>query len=62
MRQARQKQLNLNADWLAFDHAKELQAIAGLLDENPTVAKLVWQDLAQTSRRADCSSTSGPRG
>ena len=46
MRQARQKQLNLNADWLAFDHAKELQAIAGLLDENPTVAKLVWQDLA----------------
>jgi len=46
MRQAHQKQLNLVADWLAFDHAKELQAIAGLLDEHPTVAELVWQDLA----------------
>jgi IS5 family transposase len=46
MRQARQKQLNLVSDWLAFDHAKELQAIGGLLDEHPTVAELVWQDLA----------------
>ena len=46
MRQARQKQLTLSADWLAFDHAKELQAIAGLLDEHPTIAELVWQDLA----------------
>jgi transposase, IS5 family len=45
MRQARQEQLNLEADWLAFEHAKELQAIAGLLDENPTVAELVLQDL-----------------
>jgi len=46
MRQARQKQLSLTADWLPLDHAKELQAIAGLLDEHPTVAALVWQDLA----------------
>jgi len=46
MRQARQKQLNLEPDWLPFEHAKELQAIAGLLDEHPTVADLVWQDLA----------------
>lgn len=46
MRQARSKQLNLSADWLAFDHAKELQAIAGLLDEHPTIGELVWQDLA----------------
>ncbi len=46
MRQARQKQLSLTADWLPLDHAKELQAIAGLLDEHPTVAELVWQDLA----------------
>jgi len=46
MRQARQKQLTLSADWLAFDHAKELQAIAGLLDKHPTIAELVWQDLA----------------
>ena len=46
MRQARQKQLNLNANWLAFEPAKELQAIAGLLDKHPTIADLVWQDLA----------------
>src|SRR6266498_2640698 len=46
MRQARQKQLSLSADWLVFEHAKELQAIAGLLDKHPTVAELVWQDLA----------------
>ena len=31
MRQARQKQLNLEPEWLPFEHAKELQAIAGLL-------------------------------
>ncbi|MGZ5445933.1 MAG: ISNCY family transposase [Thermoanaerobaculia bacterium] len=46
MRQARQKQLNLGSNWLAFEPAKELQAIAGLLDKHPTVADLVWQDLA----------------
>src|SRR5260370_38374124 len=46
MRQARQKQLNLDSNWLAFEPAKELQAIAGLLDEHPTVANLVWQDLS----------------
>ena len=46
MRQACKKQLNLGGDWLAFEHAKELQAIAGLLDGHPTIAELVWQDLA----------------
>jgi transposase, IS5 family len=46
MRQARQKQLNLESNWLAFEPAKELRAIAGLLDEHPTVGDLVWQDLA----------------
>ncbi len=46
MRRARQKQLSLTADWLTFDQAKELQAIAGLLDDYPTVAEWVWQDLA----------------
>src|SRR6266516_1538268 len=54
MRQARQKQLNLSADWLAFDHAKELQAIAGLLDEHPTIAELVWQDLTPKKLLKDC--------
>jgi len=46
MRQARQKQLSLSVGWIEFDHAKELQAIAGLLDEHPMLAELVWQDLA----------------
>src|SRR5258708_19145727 len=46
MRQARKKQLNLDSNWLAFEPAKDLQAIAGLLDEHPTVANLVWQDLS----------------
>ena len=46
MRQARQKQLSLTAGWLTLDRAKELQAIAGLLEVNPTVATLVLQDLA----------------
>jgi transposase, IS5 family len=54
MRQARQKQLTLSADWLAFDHAKELQAIAGLLDKHPTIAELVWQDLAPKKILKDC--------
>jgi IS5 family transposase len=46
MRQICKKQLNLGGDWLPFEYAKELQAIAGLLDEHPTVAELVWQDLS----------------
>lgn len=50
MRQARQEQLNLTSNWLAFDHAKELQAIAGVLDDNPTAAELVRQDLASRSQ------------
>ena len=53
MRQARQKQLNLEPDWLAFDHAKELQAIAGLLDAHPNVADLVLQDLAPSGVLGD---------
>ena len=53
MRQARQKQLNLEPDWLAFDHAKELQAIAGLLDAHPTVSDLVFQDLAPLGMLGD---------
>jgi IS5 family transposase len=53
MRQARQTQLNLDSNWLTLDHAKELRAIAGLLDEHPTVAELVWQDLAPKGLLSD---------
>ena len=53
MRQARQKQRTLEPDWFALDHAKELQAIAGLLDAHPTVADLVFQDLAPSGMLGD---------
>ena len=58
MRQARQKQRTLEPDWFALDHAKELQAIAGLLDAHPTVADLVFQDLAPSGMLGD----TGARG
>jgi len=45
MRQARQKQLNLTPPWLPLEHASELAAIDRVLDENPAIAELVWQDL-----------------
>jgi IS5 family transposase len=45
MRQARQKQLNLTPEWLPLEHARELQAIDGILDQNPRIAELIWQDL-----------------
>ena len=48
MRQKHQKQLNLESDWLDFDHSKELQIISDLLDENRRVAELVWQDLERS--------------
>lgn len=54
MRQKYQKQLNLDSDWLDFDHSKELQVISDLLDKNPTVVELVWQDL----ERANLASSS----
>ena len=58
MRQARQKQRTLEPDWFALDHAKELQAIAGLLDAHPTIADLVFQDLAPSGMLGD----TGARG
>jgi len=45
MRQARQKQLNLTPEWLPMEHARELQAMGQVLDQNPAIAELVWQDL-----------------
>jgi IS5 family transposase len=58
MRGARKIQETLCEAWLDLDHAKELEAMSRVLDANPTVAELVWQDLraasgsAQTERGA----------
>jgi IS5 family transposase len=62
MREARKTQSSLRETWLDLDHAKELEAMSRLLDANPTVAELIWQDLrgtrgsAQTTRGAEALS------
>jgi IS5 family transposase len=61
MREQRQKQMNLTPEWLAFDHSQELQAIAGLLEANPTAAVLVWQDLVAAGLASDLQQR-GPDG
>ena len=61
MREQRQKQMNLAPEWLAFDHSRELQAIAGLLEANPTAAVLVWQDLVAAGLASDIQQR-GPEG
>jgi len=57
MREARKTQSTLRETWLDLDHAKELETISRLLDDNPTIAHLVWQDL-----RTDSGSKSSARG
>ena len=57
MREARKTQDTLRETWLDLDHAKELAAMSRVLDDNPTIAELVWQDL-----RAASGSTSATRG
>jgi transposase, IS5 family len=49
MREARRTQDTLREPWLALDHAKELEAISRVLDENPKIAELVLQDLRAAS-------------
>jgi IS5 family transposase len=49
MREARKTQPTLRETWLDLDHAKELEAISRVLDDNPKIAELVWQDLQATS-------------
>ena len=50
MREARKTQGTLHETWLDhLDHAKELKAMARVLDDNPTIAQLVWQDLRAAS-------------
>lgn len=45
MREAHKPQSTLREPWLDLDHAKELAAMSRVLDDNPTIAQLVWQDL-----------------
>ena len=45
MRQALQKQLNLTPEWLPLEHARELSAIDQILEQQPQMAELIWQDL-----------------
>lgn len=49
MREARKTQGTLRETWLDLDHAKELAAMSRVLDDNPTIAELVWQDLRAAS-------------
>jgi IS5 family transposase len=49
MREAYKIQDSLRETWLDLDHAKELKAMSRVLDDNPTVAELVLQDLRGVS-------------
>jgi IS5 family transposase len=57
MREARKIQETLCETWLDLDHAQELEAMSHVLDDNPTIAELIWQDL-----RAATGSASATRG
>ena len=50
MRKAYDFQTSLTHEWLPLDHAKELQALSGLIDEHPKIAELVLQDLTREAR------------
>ncbi len=52
MRKARDFQTSLSYLWLELDHAKELQALAGLIDRHPKIAELVLQDLTRDGCKA----------
>ena len=49
MREARKTQPTLRETWLDLDHAKELETISRVLDDNPKIAELIWQDLQAAS-------------
>ena len=52
MREARNFQTSLSYSWLELDHAKELQALAGLIDQHPKIADLILQDLTPDKCKA----------
>lgn len=49
MREARKTQSSLRETWLDLDHAKELRSMSRVLDDHPTIAELVLQDLRAAS-------------
>lgn len=53
MRKNHQEQPSLQERWLDHEHAKELEAISGLLDANPTIAALAAQDLVPPGASPD---------
>jgi IS5 family transposase len=57
MREAHKTQHSLRETWLNLDHAKELAAMSHVLDDHPTVAEQVLQDL-----RGATGSAEGGRG
>lgn len=50
MRKAREFQTSLSYPWLGLEHAKELQALSGLIEQHPKLAELVLQDLVVGTR------------
>ena len=56
MREAHKTQHSLRETWLNLDHAKELAAMSRVLDDHPTVAERVLQDLRDATRlkKATC--------
>ena len=59
MREARRIQESLRETWLDLDPAQELQAISRVLDDNPKIAELVFQDLVATSGSAQATRGAG---
>lgn len=57
MRKACEYQTSFNQPWLELEHAKELQALSGLIEQHPRIPELVLQDLTAD----DCKAT-GARG
>lgn len=45
MRKKTQKQMPLMITGVEHQHARELEGISKILDDNPTITKMVWQDL-----------------
>ena len=59
MREARRLQESLREIWLDLDHAQELQAMSRVLDDNPKITELVFQDLVAASGSAQTTRGAG---